>query len=53
MILLANISTSLENRKLKSNLAQNLEKFPSCQQLDIAMFSKLFWDIGLKDSAVL
>ena len=47
MILLANISTSLEIANWNQAQLKNLENFQVCQQLDIAMFSKLFWEIGL------
>jgi len=32
---------------------KNLGKFQASAQLDIAMFSKLFWEIGLKGGVVL
>ena len=49
MILLANISTSLEIANWNQIQLKNLET----QQLDIAIFSKLFWEIGLKGGVVL
>ena len=53
MILLANISTSLEIANWKQIQLKNLEKFQVCQQLDIATFSNLLWEIGLKGDVVL
>ena len=48
MILLANISTLLEIANGNQLQLKNLENFQVCQQLDISMFSKLFWEIGLR-----
>ena len=53
MILLTNISTSLEIANWNQVQLKNLENFQVCQQLDIAMFSKLFWEIGLRGGVVL
>ena len=53
MIFLTNISSSLEIASWNQVQLKNLENFQVCQQLDIAMFSKLFWEIGLKSGAVL
>ena len=52
MILLANISISLEIANW-NQVQLNLENFQVRQQLDIAMFSKLFWEIGLRGGVVL
>ena len=52
MILLANISTSLEIANWNQAQLKNLENFQVCQ-LDIAMFNKLFWEIGLSGGVVL
>ena len=53
-ILLTNISTSLEIANWNQVQLKNLEKkFQVCQYLDIAMFSKLFWEIGLRGGVVL
>ena len=53
MILLANISISLEIANSNQVQLKNLEIFQVCQQLDIAMFSKLFREIGLRGGVVL
>ena len=53
MILLANISTSIEIANWNQVRLKNLKNFQVCQQLGIAMFSKLFWEIGLKGGVVL
>ena len=53
MTLLANISTSLEITNGNQIQLKNLENFQVCQQLDIAMFSKLFGEIGLRGGVVL
>ena len=53
MILLANISTSLEIANWNQVQLKNLENFEVCQHLDNAMFIKLFWEIGLMGGAVL
>ena len=53
MILLTNISTSLEIVNWNQVQLKNLENFQVYQQLDIAMFSKLIWDIGLMGGIVL
>ena len=53
MILIANISASLEIANWIQVQLKNLENFQVCQQLDIAMFSKLFWEIGLRCGVVL
>ena len=53
MILLANISTSLEITNGNQVQLKNLENFQVCQLLDIAMFSKLFIDTRLRGCVVL
>ena len=53
MILLASISTSLEIVNWNQVQLKNLENFQLCQQLDIAMFSKLFGEIRLRGGVVL
>ena len=52
MILLVNISTSLEIVNWNQVQLKNIENFQICQQLDIAMFSKLFWEIELRGGIV-
>ena len=52
MIFLTNISTNLEITNWNQVQLKNLEKF-QVYQLDIAMFTKLFWEIGLKGGVVL
>ena len=52
MILLANISTSLEIAKGNQIQLNNFEIF-NCQQLDTAMFSNLLSEIRLKGGVVL
>ena len=51
-MLLAGISNSLE-MELENNPVQKLRNFRVCQQLDIAMFSNLLWEIELKGGVVL
>ena len=53
MILLVNISTSLEITNWNQVQLENLENFQVYQKLDIAMFSKLLWGIGLRDGVML
>ena len=53
MILLANISTSLEIASGNQIQLKNLEIFQVCQQLDTDMFSNFCREIGLRSRVVL
>ena len=52
-LLSKNDITSQEIANWNQVQLKNLENFQVCQQLDIAMFSKLFWEIGLKGGSVI
>ena len=52
MILLDKISNSLE-MQFEIEFNSTLKNFKVCWQLNIAMFSKLFWGIGLKNDVVI
>ena len=51
-MLLASISNSLET-ELANKSSEKLRNFQVCQQLDIAMFSNLSLENGLKGGVVL
>ena len=50
--MLSNIFNSLEMQFEIEFNSKNLGNFQAYAQLDIAMFSKLFWEIGLKGGIV-